>query len=64
MKATRHILSALAVALGLLLQAQAGEPATPAPAAAAQAPKPAGGLDAILKAPRSQGDDFLPPDEA
>ena len=60
----RHILSALAVALGLLLQAQAGEPAAPAPAAAAQAPKPAGGLDAILKAPKSPGDDFLPPDEA
>jgi thioredoxin:protein disulfide reductase len=60
----RHILSILAVALGLLLQAQAGEPPAPAPAAAAQAPKPAGALDAILKAPKGQGDDFLPPDEA
>jgi thiol:disulfide interchange protein DsbD len=63
-RATRHILSALALALGLLLQAQAAEPAAAAPAAAAQAAKPAGALDAILKGPKSPGDDFLPPDQA
>jgi thiol:disulfide interchange protein DsbD len=63
-KAIRHILSGLALALGLLLQAQAAEPAATAPAVASQAPKPAGGLDAVLRAPKSQGDDFLPPDQA
>lgn len=68
MKAIRHIASCLALALGLALQAQAAEgtapAATPPPAPAARATGPAGGLDAVLKAPKSDGDTFLPPDQA
>ena len=67
MKAIRHIPSCAILALGLLLQAHAAAAATPAttpsPASEAQG-RPAGGLDAVLKAPKSEEDTFLPPDQA
>ena len=56
MNAIKH-LARLALLLGLALQAQAADPPAPAPGAA-------GGLDAVLKGPKSEGDTFLPPDEA
>jgi thiol:disulfide interchange protein DsbD len=59
-KLIRHIASCAALILGLTLQAHAAAD-SPAPAPAAQS---SGGIDAILKGPKGQADNFLPVDEA